>query len=294
MSGTPGHLQEHLELGAQEHLFPGTAGRSRDAVSFRAMKRFLRLWMVMLAAVLASPGVAGDEPPVPEQRTYVLVHGAWGGGWAWRDVADRLRARGHEAYRPTLTGLGERRHLVSLDVGLATHIEDVVNVLVFEQLRNVVLVGHSYGGMVISGVADRVPERIAHRVYIDAFVPEDGESIAGEDGPDEWLRKMTGDGLVVPPWVGPDQEPPHDVPHPLRSFTDRLRLESEAAKRIPTTYILTMGPGAQTDDFSAHAARARARGWAVEVLEADHNPQWSKPAELTDLLDEAPTVRTTG
>ena len=246
--------------------------------------------LVAAAASLAPLAVAEGEDPATGPRTYVLVHGAWGGGWAWRDVANRLRARGHETYRPTLTGLGERRHLVAADVGLETHIEDVVNLLVFEQLRGVVLVGHSYGGMVISGVADRVPERIAHRVYIDAFVPQDGESVSGEGGPDEWIRDMTRDGLVIPPWVRPGQEPPHDVPHPLRSFTDRIRLQNAAAKGIPTTYILTVEPGAETDDFSEHAARARARGWAITRLEADHNPQWSAPAELTDLLDAAPTA----
>ena len=192
------------------------------------MKRLLALSMLVAAALLAPPAAAEEEPRPSGQRTYVLVHGAWGGGWAWRDVADRLRARGHEAYRPTLTGLGERRHLATEDVGLDTHIEDVVNLLVFEQLHDVVLVGHSYGGMVISGVADRVPERIAYRIYIDAFVPEDGESLVGEDGPTSgfatsFSRKKAAPGStrrrVWPPWRLSSASPWRSSPSPGASRT---------------------------------------------------------------------------
>jgi pimeloyl-ACP methyl ester carboxylesterase len=250
-----------------------------------------RAVLTLLALFLAAGPVldAGAEAE-PDGSTYVLVHGAWGGGWAWKDVADRLEQKGHEAYRPTLTGLGERRHLVSTEIGLDTHIQDVVNVLEFEQLTDVVLVGHSYGGMVISGVAERVPDRIRHRVYIDAFVPEDGESASSRNdaGGDDWLQQMTKDGLVVPPWVRPDQPLPHDVPHPLKTFTDTISLKSEAARAIPTTYILTVDPGQETDAFSSQAERARERGWTLHQMETDHNPQWSKPAELVELLQAAP------
>ena len=108
-------------------------------------------------------------------HTFVLVHGAWHGGWCWRRVARLLRGRGHEVFTPTLTGLGERSHLLNPAIGLDTHISDVVNVLLWEELENVVLVGHSYAGWVISGVVEKVPERIASIVYLDAFMPEDGE-----------------------------------------------------------------------------------------------------------------------
>src|SRR5688500_11127625 len=100
--------------------------------------------------------------------TFVLVHGAWGGGWAWKRVAPLLRRQGHEVFTPTLTGLGERAHLTSRDVNLDTHIRDIENLLLYEDLENVVLVGWSYGGMVVTGVLDRVPERLAHVVYLDA------------------------------------------------------------------------------------------------------------------------------
>ena len=103
--------------------------------------------------------------------TFVLVHGASTGGWYWAPVRARLRAAGHEVFTPTLTGLGERAHLLRQDVGLDTHVADVLNVLAYGDLVGVVLAGHSYGGMVVTGVADRAPERVAHLVYVDAFVP---------------------------------------------------------------------------------------------------------------------------
>ena len=109
--------------------------------------------------------------------SYVLVHGAWGGGWYWKKLLPLLHAQGHEVYAATLTGLGERVHLANPEIGLGTHVHDVVNLLAYEDLSDVILVGHSYGGMVITGVADCVPERIAHLAYLDAFVPEQGQSL---------------------------------------------------------------------------------------------------------------------
>jgi len=109
---------------------------------------------------------------------YLFVHGAWHGGWCWKRVARILRAAGHEVFAPTLTGLGEREHLLNADVGLDIHIQDVLGVLKYEDLHDVILVGHSYGGMVIAGVAEKATTRIKHLVYLDAFVPEDGKSLA--------------------------------------------------------------------------------------------------------------------
>ena len=103
--------------------------------------------------------------------TFVLVHGAWHGGWCWKKVAPLLRSAGHEVYTPTLTGLGERDHLLTRDIGLDTHIQDIVNVLEYEELTQVVLVGHSYGGMVVTGVAERAHERLRQLVYLDAATP---------------------------------------------------------------------------------------------------------------------------
>src|SRR6476659_2841608 len=118
----------------------------------------------------------GSSSHGKQQPTYVIVHGAWGGGWAFKEVDRLLSADGNKVYRPTLTGQGERVHLANSNVDLSLHIQDIVNVILWENLHDVVLVGHSYGGMVVTGVADRVPDRIGHLVYLDALVPENGQS----------------------------------------------------------------------------------------------------------------------
>ncbi|BET69112.1 hypothetical protein ASA1KI_40300 [Opitutales bacterium ASA1] len=131
-------------------------------------------------AILVSSArlAAADSTVAPaEGKHFVIVHGAWGGGWAFREVEKLLRADGHQVHRITLTGQGERAHLASPEIDLDLHIQDVVSTLEFEELKNVVLVGHSYGGMVITGVADRVYPRIAHTVHLDAILPVDGESV---------------------------------------------------------------------------------------------------------------------
>ena len=138
-----------------------------------------------------------------EPSTFVLVHGAWHGGWCWSRLAPLLRAAKHDVYIPTLTGLGERVHLLAPEIDLTTHIDDVLGVLTYEDLGNVVLVGHSYGGMVISGVVDQAGERIAHVVYLDAFLPEDGMSVrdyAPADVLDEMVTAQ-GDGWRLPSFM---------------------------------------------------------------------------------------------
>lgn len=229
-------------------------------------------------------------------RTYVLVHGAWGGSWAFRQVDSLLSASGHTVYRPSLTGLGERVHLASPDVDLKTHVSDVVNTLLFENLKDVVLVGHSYGGMVVAGVAEQVPERIRHIVFIDAIVPEDGESVvtAARGTKIEALVGGMVDsakaGLMTPFWVTPKTPPPTDVPHPLKTFTEPLILRNPASRRLPATYILTVAPGAAEaeDDFALFSQRAKSRGWTHHVLRADHIPERSAPTALVDLLRRIP------
>ena len=142
--------------------------------------------------------------------TYVLVHGAWHGGWCWAKVARLLRDAGHEVYTPTLTGLGERAHLARPDIDLDTHIQDVVAVLEAEELRQVTLVGHSYGGMVISGAAARTSGRIGHLVYLDAFVPEAGKCLLDYVGERAAAMREAaatqGEGWTLPPF-SPDGVP---------------------------------------------------------------------------------------
>ncbi|MGC4232078.1 MAG: alpha/beta hydrolase, partial [Niabella sp.] len=142
------------------------------------------------------------EVCVAQKNTYVIVHGAWGGSWSFKKVDSILSARGNIVYRPSLTGQGERVHLASPDIDLNTHVLDVVNTILFEDLKNIILVGHSYGGAVITGVADSIPERIAKLVYLDAIVPNDGESVItsrsdGKKGPEHHSKN----GFVVPNWI---------------------------------------------------------------------------------------------
>jgi pimeloyl-ACP methyl ester carboxylesterase len=234
-----------------------------------------------LTVLLHGPAAAQDVGPVEPGSTFVIVHGAWGGAWDWRTVDRLLTDRGHEVYRVTLTGLGKRSHLASADIGLETHILDVVNEILWEELTDVVLVGHSYGGMVITGAADRVPGRIRELVYIDAFVPEPGAQLVDPDGlePSEGIV----DGMVIPGWEPADKPIPKDMPHPLKSFTDILALEN-GIPDVPGRYILTREPGAETDNFQSSADRAAARGWPVTVMEAGHVPNRTHPDELVELL----------
>lgn len=226
----------------------------------------------------------------PESRTFVLVHGAWGGGWAWKRVSDILSSQGHRVIRVHLTGMGERVHLAGFDIGLATHISDVVNAFVYDELTDVTLVGHSYGGMVVTGAADQVPERIRRLVYLDAFVPEDGESLMGLStlgGRPSSLGEQRGQ-FLVPTWVKPGTPPPADVPQPLKTFTDTIQLKNPARERIRTTYILTTDKGATSDRFDPFAARATKKGWRLETMTADHNPHRSAPEELCALFARIP------
>jgi pimeloyl-ACP methyl ester carboxylesterase len=136
-----------------------------------------------------SPTPEEGRPKAQNQATYVLVHGAWHGSWCWKRVRKNLQDAGHQVFTPTLTGLGERSHLNSAAVNLSTHVADVANLFRWEDLSDVILCGHSYGGNVISGVADQVPERIRTLVYLDAFVPEDGESLFDLHSPEGGRNK---------------------------------------------------------------------------------------------------------
>jgi len=141
--------------------------------------------------------------------------------------------------------------------------------------------------MVISGVADRVPDRIKRLVYLDAMVPNDGESVQNIFGRgNDFIARMTKGDYIVPSWVKPDQPPPHDVPQSLKTFTDPIVLKNEAARKIPATYILTVEKDkeAKNDDFFSQSQRAKERGWTMLQLTSDHNPQWSAPEALVEML----------
>ena len=246
-----------------------------------------RIFAVFLLITLAFGPIFAAEKGKP---VIVFVHGAWGGGWQFSKVAPLFEARGYVVYRPTLTGLGERVHLASTAVGLATHIEDIVNMIRFENLHDVILVGHSYGGMVVTGVADRIPDRIARIIYLDAFVPENGESVASlQANQSAALLAKARDGFIAPWWVKPDKPYPRDVPHPVKTLTDKLVLTHPPGSAPRAVYILTVekGHAPADDEFAPAAERARKRGWPVLQMEGDHNPYWFQPEATVEILDRA-------
>ena len=238
----------------------------------------------------AAPSAPGVSPVAPalHPTTYVLVHGAWGGGWQWKKVDILLTADGNKVYRPTLTGLGERVHLASPDLTLTTHITDIVNVILWENLRDVVLVGHSYGGMVITGVMDRVPDRIRRVIFVDAVVPNDGESLNTAFGSIPGADQIK-DGFIPATWVKPGKPIPYDVPHPAKTLSEPVSYKNPAALKLPGTYLLAIDTGQTLEQahFYKFYLRAKARGWDTVTMAANHNPEWFKPKELTVLLERA-------
>ncbi|MDQ8201767.1 alpha/beta hydrolase [Pelagicoccus sp. SDUM812003] len=229
---------------------------------------------------------AASESP----ETFVLVHGAWGGGWDWQGMERLLEAEGHRVYRAHLTGHGQRAHLASPEIDLSLHIEDVIALIEWEQLQDVSLVGHSYGGMVITGVADRVPERLNRLIYLDAIVPEHGESVNsafGRDGEENAGPGIEENGFSIPPWVSEGAPIPHDVPHSLKCFSEALTLRNEARFDVPTTYLYYIDPGMseQEDAFYPFFRRAKEYEWkAVALPDWDHNAHRTHPQELLELL----------
>lgn len=226
-----------------------------------------------------------------QKTTYVIVHGAWGGAWQFKKTAQLLGKEGHDVYRPTLTGLGERFHLMNEGINLDTHVDDVVNTILFEDLQDIVLVGHSYGGMVISAVADRIPARIKKLIYIDAIIPEDGKSAMESLGIDVEVvpsRFKIKDATLIPTWVKDPAKTPRDVPHPLATFTQQISLKNPQRLDIASTYIFTYDPlkGEEKDDFYPFYKKAVNNNWTIRKLEASHNPQIDKLEELVQILLE--------
>ena len=217
---------------------------------------------------------------------FVIVHGGFGGGWEWRDAERALLARGHDVTRPTLSGLGERSIPVQ-DVDLDMHIEDVIRHLYFERLDDIVLVGQSYAGMVVTGVVDRIPEKVARLVYVDAFVPRDGEALLDLVSPElaAEVRKSAVDRRV-PPFENddyPDWYVERSRPHALTCFEQPIRLANRS-HGIPTTYIRCI---ASEFSFDLSLARAREAGWTTREIDTHHDPQLADPEGLAELLSAA-------
>jgi pimeloyl-ACP methyl ester carboxylesterase len=231
---------------------------------------------------------------------FVLVHGTWGGGWQWPPVAERLRKRGHRVFTPTLTGLGERAHLATPSTGLDTHIDDIANAIAWEELSDVALVGTSYGGLVIAGVADRIPERIRNLVFLDAALPQEGKCMLDLVPPErratvERLAREDGGGYLVPTSLVLDTGIADEAaraaylarmrPHPLRSLQQPVRLSGRWLEVPGKTYVLaSLKP---THHFLQYYEWAgRTPGWSAREIASNHFPMTTMPDETAGLLME--------
>lgn len=227
---------------------------------------------------------------------FVVAHGAWSAGWAWKKMHPLMRAAGHRLATPTYTGIGERAHLAHPDIDLQTHIQDVVAVLEWEDLRDVILIGHSYGGMVATGIADQARDRVAQLIYLDAHAPRDGQS-AFDLGPPERAEAMRerarseGEGWRLPPNPMPPDTPegdqawatPRRVPQPLKTFEMKLRLRN-GPLTLPRHYIYCQRC-AVGDGFRPSYERAQREGWGHDEIDASHNPHITAPQALMALLE---------
>jgi pimeloyl-ACP methyl ester carboxylesterase len=216
---------------------------------------------------------------------FVLVHGGFTGGWVWKSVRAYLESKRHRVYTPTLTGLGERSHLISPILDLDTHIHDVANVLKYEDLNNVVLVGNSYAGMVISGVADRMPERVAHLIYVDAFVPTDGESVFDLVTPS--LRSQfvaqantQGDGWRVSPLSDGD---PRRLAQPIKTLQQPIHFAGGDQSGISKTFVRCTDPRSPSIDSSEQRVKSDP-AWQYLELETSGRAAVQAPKQLSELL----------
>ncbi|MDP1582374.1 MAG: alpha/beta hydrolase [Bradyrhizobium sp.] len=224
-------------------------------------------------------------------KTFLVCHGAWSAGWAWKKMHPLMAAAGHRLVTPTYTGLGERAHLANPSIDLETHIEDVLNVIKYEDLRDIVLVGHSYGGMVATGVADRARDRVVKLIYVDAFVPEDGQSLFDLNKVAVQKRADSGDGWRVPPNPTPPDTSPADqewlstrrVHMPIKCFETALKLQG-GALTLPRSYIYATRITPQ-DTFGPFARQAKGDpAWGYHEIDASHSPNVTAPEALMTLL----------
>jgi pimeloyl-ACP methyl ester carboxylesterase len=229
-------------------------------------------------------------------KTFLLCHGAWGGGFAWRKMHALMLAAGHRLLTPTYTGLGERVHLAHQGLDLEAHIQDILNVIEYEDLRDIVLLGHSYGGMVATGVADRVRDRVAQVIYIDAFVPGDGQSLfdlnePGRASSREAVKK--GDGWRIPPMPTPPDTSPADVEWlsprrtqmPIKCFEQQLKLQ-KGPLTLPRSYIYATRI-APADTFGRFSRMTKSDpAWRYFEIDASHSPNVTAPEALMGLLEK--------
>lgn len=256
------------------------------------------------ALTAALTGGCGPRKVTASRDTYVLVHGAWHGGWCWRYVRDILEASGHRVFTPTLSGLDGNG--VDANIGLQTHIDDIDRLISTENLKGFVLVGHSYGGMVITGIADKHADRIKHLVYLDATIPQDGQSmltagpaldaavidqaktmllsLSADDG--MTMQPLPPEAFGIPPshldydWVAQNLKP-----HPSKSWFDPISLFNSQNLSLPRSYIHCVDPVLQPSSMPYFAAQVKsAEGWSYHELQTGHDAMITAPQAVSDLL----------
>lgn len=252
------------------------------------MKNSFRALSLLFIASFAAHFAAADHHE--EKYTYVIVHGATAGAYEWKETGKHLLENGHTVYRVTLTALGERSHLSAEGVNLTTHINDVVNTILFEDLHDVVLTGHSYGGRVITGVMNRIPERIRHVMFFDAAVPADGETGFSRRGgrPEDMVVK---NGRRIPSWLNENPTTyPHNVGHPIGTSTEPVSYDNPEAFKLNVTYVPFI---AADQDPEERAGRDQSwknavdRGWTVRTFPGSHTAMLEDPKGLAELMQEA-------
>lgn len=236
---------------------------------------------------VAEPIHSVDQPVATRQATFVLVHGAWAGAWGWSRVRERLLARGHRVHVPTLSGVGERSHLPAHVIGLGTHIDDVVNEILWHDLDDVVLVGHSYAGFVVTGVAERIGERLSALVYVEAFIPEDGQCFADLAA---WLD-VDAPSTPAPPAEAGDYRDDADrlwvnakaTAQPTATFTERLRVTGAYQRVARKAFVRATG---WDGPFDAAIAMARSEpDWTAHEIDSGHDIPVDNPNELARVLE---------
>ncbi len=269
-------------------------------------RRFVQSSAALAGAALASgcaTSTVKSEQINQSRKTYILVHGAWHGGWCWDEVRAQLVSAGHRVYTPSLTGLGDRAHLnKELEVGLETHIADIVNLIKYEELDDVILVGHSYGGMVISGVADRAKNAIKELIYLDALVPLDGGSLLDPyaELSDEQAAQIAsgiplvdGNSLPLPSeeFLGLSESDPKVAslmqrltPHPVKTIVDRLRFTNGGPENLKKSFIYCT---AQVADDATKRKLEKVKSsddWGYFEINTGHNAMTTEPVKLVDLI----------
>ena len=255
----------------------------------------------LIGAAASSFPLAGAKIAAAQSssKTYVLVHGAWHGGWCWREVAEGLRGMGHRVSTPTQTGLGERKHLLSKDITLDTFAADIVNHIEAEELNDVILVGHSFGGTSITCTTDKIPNRIRHLVYLDSLILENGQSPFSKLPPDVVAarRKLVaeqGQGIFIPPppptaFGIPENHASADwvkrrlTPHPVSTYDSPLRIDNPVANGRPRTYIACTHPAYGALEATRQWVKKQ-ENWQWQEIATGHDAMVTAPAELAGML----------